>query len=73
MKRSRKSGETLYHPCHGHQIFEFVPQSDGMCPIFITTGRQCLEARGDHLEQQGCNGADARKPGVKSAAAPQWE
>jgi hypothetical protein len=72
MKLSRKSGETLYlYPCHGHQIFEFVPQSDGMYSIFIATGRQCPEARGNHLEQQDCNGGGAQKFRVKSAAPPQ--
>jgi hypothetical protein len=68
MTQRRQAGIELYeHPNNGedHQLFQFLPQADGTYSIFTTTGLQCLEARGDHLEQQACTGGDAQKFRVK--------
>jgi hypothetical protein len=73
MTAQRQSGMVLYHhPCHwgDHQLFQFLRQPDGRYTIFTTTGLQCLEARGDHLEQQVCNGGEAQKFRVATLSGP---
>jgi photosystem II stability/assembly factor-like uncharacterized protein len=60
----RQAGRTLYlYPCHSedHQLFRFVPHADGSFAVFTTTGQQCLEARGGHVEQQPCTGGPSQK------------
>jgi hypothetical protein len=68
MTRQRPSGVMLYqYQCHGddQQLFQFLPHADGSFAIFTSFGMQCLEVRGEHLEQQACNGGDAQKFRIK--------